>query len=345
MADLVANLRLGFGVTPEPVTFALEVDQRDSFRNGAVLVEELRTFSRIWTDQEFIDYYKDKNVLKVIENGYAHVRLYAPDDIEVRLVPTELPSALSTQKRFVWRTSIAGPTQRADLFLLGENGAKNTGLVVGQRIAQPAPAEPEYVGRYESLIVDTIAFSNQRLAHPRYNHVKRGFEVAYASDFITPDGRRLEPPVWVPELNGAFILPEPATGVIVIRYLAPYRLYRVHYGLPSGVEFPELQLAWLKGNIAAFPMPRVKVIAIAAGAGRVAETDIEKVVHPPGATMISSRKKDELDKGLNLTERSRTTETVRVTDEADPSKFIDIQSAKEVTLVNADGVAYVLRFK
>ena len=352
MSDLAAELRLRFGITKPPTTFALEIDERDANRNQPIKVEEFRVFGWNWSDDQFADFYQGREILKVLENGVQHVRLYAPDRLGADLITTEPPVALKGINNIKFSPHFPTANLVAEEFnrrlFSFEDVTKLPGVSVTEvRPPKPAPPSVEFVGTKNDMVLDVIEFQNQRVAFQKYNYAAGGFETAYASKFVTEDGRFIERPQWVPELNGAFVLKEPASGVIIIRYLVQYHLYRVNYGMASGVEFPQVQLAWLRGDIKTFPLPPVKVLAIAPSAGRVAQASFQKVVYPNGATLSSWSTKafEEAQENAStlLSERSRTTETIRIEDPDDPSNFLDVQRARSITLYDKDGRPFTYR--
>src|SRR5262249_25268980 len=106
-----------------------------------------------------------------------------------------------------------------------EDVTKNP-LVDVVQLAPPKPAPPtyEFAGIFDDVVLDTVDFSDSRIAYPKYNYLN-GAELAYRSQFVaTKDGRTIAPPVWIPELRG-FALTESGSGTIVIRYTVPYRLF------------------------------------------------------------------------------------------------------------------------
>lgn len=356
MPDLSAQLRLQFGVEPAPITFSLEVDERDALLNSPVQVDQALVFNWFWSQDEFDAFYRGKEVLKVLSNGYTHVRLYAPEDYEADLVATELPVAIKALDRFQLAKNVlqspngvalASEYNRAVLNF--EDMTKHP-LAVPVRIRPPQPAPPsvEFVGIKETAVLDSIEFNNQRTATMRYNYVKDGFEVAYASSFVTQDGRTIDKPIWVPDLNGMFILKEPAFGALVIRYPARYRLYKVNYGLPSGMEYPALQLAWLQGDVSTFPMPPVTVLAIAQSRGRVTNTSFGKQIFPSGATLASWTLRGFEDAQNNpatlFTESSSTIVQRQLVDANNPDNIVTVEDKKTITLVDEHGVSRTFRF-
>lgn len=353
MPDLVAELQLRFGVSARAPTFSLEVDDRDANRNQPVTVQDFRVFNWNWEDEQFAAFYAGKEVLRVLENGSHHVRLYAENRTGVDMVATELPVALKAVNNIRFSPHFPSANLVADEYnrrlLSFQDVTKLPGVSVTQvRPPKPAPPSVEYVGQKNDLILDVIQFQNQRVAYQKYGYARGGFETAYASKFVTADGRYIERPVWVPELGGAFVLKEPATGAIVIRYLVTYHLYKVNYGMAAGVEFPQLQLAWLRGDIKTFPLPPVKVLAIQPSAGYVAETEFERVVSPNGATLASWSTKGfeeaQQDVATLYSEDSREVVVRTITDPADPSKFIEVEDAKRITLFDAAGRPFTFRF-
>lgn len=355
MPDLISELQLRYGVTAPEATFALEVSDLDGYLDRAIQVNSFLNFNWYWSDEQLLDYYKDQNILEVTDNGYSHIRLYAPDNVEASLFATEIPVAIKGNPGFDFN-SLVPPVQPGSFggFYINAGSFGNAPQklppnIIGKIQPRQVPPAVEFVGKRQSLVYDTIRFSNSRTAALKYNYVKTGFEVAYASTFRTADGRIIDPPVWVPELNGLFVLKEPASGVMVVRYLAPYRLYKVNYGMPSGIEYPYVQLAWLKGDITQFPMPPVRIFAVALTGGQVSEVEVEKKVFPQGADLASwsftgfdDAQENPADR---LTEKSRITETVRIEDPEDPEVFVDVQRAKEVTLFDNYGRAHVFRLK
>lgn len=353
MPDLVSELQLRFGIEAAQPTFTLEIDDRDAIRNAPINVEDVLVFGWSWTEEEFAAFYEGREILKVLSNGIQHVRLYGPPGIEVNVVATEPPVALKAvdQIRFNpnFQTANIVAAEFNQKLLTFKDVTKLPGVTVTQ-ISPPTPAPPtvEYVGRKTDIVLDVIQFQNQRVAYQKYNYARGGFQTAYASTFVTNDGRTIDRPQWVPDLGGAFVLAEPATGAIVIRYLVEYDLYKVNYGMASGVEFPSVQLAWLRGDIKTFPMPPVKVLAIAPTAGRVAETEFEKVVYPNGATpsswSLQGYEQTQQDTASLLTESARTVQTVRVYDPVDPTRYIDFEDTRAVTVVDKNGNPLTYRY-
>lgn len=353
MPDLVSELQLRFGIEAAQPTFTLEIDDRDAIRNSPINVEDVLVFGWSWTEEEFAAFFEGREILKVLSNGIQYVRLYAPTGIEVNVVATEPPVALKAvdQIRFNpnFQTANIVAAEYNRRLLTFQDVTKLPGVTVTQ-ISPPTPAPPtvEYAGRKTDMVLDVIQFQNQRVAYQKYNYARGGFQTAYASTFVTNDGRTIDRPQWVPDLGGAFVLAEPATGAIVIRYLVDYDLYKINYGMASGVEFPGVQLAWLQGDIKTFPMPPVKVLAIAPTAGRVAETEFEKVVYPNGARLASwslqGYEEAQQDAASLLTENSRQVVSRRITDPADPSKYIDVEDAKSITLYDRNGRPSTYRF-
>ncbi len=353
MPDLAADLLLHYGVEPAPATFALELDDRDALLNSPIEVQEARVFNWDWTREEYKDFYTQKEILKVLSNGVQHLRLYSPPGISVDLIATEPPVAIKALNKFNFNPNFATANAVASEFnrrlFSFQDVTKIPGVTVTQaRPPKPVPPTTEFVGRKIDVVLDVIRFQNQRVAFQKYSYATGGFETAYASTFVTNDGRTIARPKWVPELGGAFVLNEPATGAIVIRYLVEYDLYKVNYGMASGIEFPEVQLAWLRGDIKTFPLPPVTVLAIAPTAGLVAEADFEKEVFPPGAYLASWETKGyqtaQQSTATLLSENSRTVVTRRITDPADESKFIDVEDAKTITLFDSESRPYTYRF-
>lgn len=353
MADLVSELRLQFGIEPAPATFALELDDRDALLNSPIEVQEARVFNWDWTRDEYKAFYTQKEILKVLSNGVQHLRLYSPGGMQIELIATEPPVALKALNRLHFNPNFQTANAVASEFnrrlLSFGDVTKLPGVTVTEaRPPKPVPPTAEFVGRKADVVLDVIKFQNQRVAFQKYTYARGGFETAYASTFVTNDGRTIARPVWVPELGGAFILKEPATGSVVIRYLVEYDLWKINYGMASGIEFPEVQLAWLRGDIKTFPLPPVTVLAIAPAAGLVAQAEFEKDVYPPGAYLSSWQTKGygvaQQGAVTLLSEQSRTTETLRVTDPDDEENFIDVQRARSMTLFDADGRPFTYRF-
>jgi hypothetical protein len=349
MDDLVSQLQLQFGVEAPQSTFALEVDDLDALLNSPIRVEPFRVFNWYWSDEALIAQYENQEILKVLANGYSHVRLYAPTDIEVDIFCTEPPVRVKSAAPILYPSlpAYSGGLGYLDGGIASRAYAYYTTSYLGAAPPDIVTPSFEYVGKREALVWDIIEFNNARTAAMKYNYVKKGFETAYASAFVTKDGRSIAPPEWVPDLNGLFILKEPATGSMVLRYFASYRLYKVNYGMAAGIEYPYLQLAWLKGDIKKFPMPLVKVFAIARAVGRAASADFKKEVFPKGADLATWSMATEENKSaeLTLTEGSRTVATTRIESDSDPSQYIDVEALKSVQMFDSSGRPYTLRFK
>lgn len=363
MSDQVTQLQLRYGIAARPHTYRLESDARDTDRNRPVNVFPFPVFSWDWTDEEFDLQYRDQEILKVRENGIQHVRLYAPLDLPVQITATELPTSVPKldplkYAQFVPSANVqpgeVDPFFR-DLVILRPQFLTDA-RVIGRIQFSPAPPTAERVGTYETVVLDTLEFGNSRVAYLQYSYAT-AFAVAYASDFVTSDGRSIDPPVFVPGLGGALVTTEPCYGAVVLRYKIPYRLYRINYGLPPTSQMRGAQLAWLRGDINAFPLPPVKVIAISAGAGRVATLDFTKTIYPAGATLASwsSMGFEGVMTGAPtaLSESERKSITMKVFNPEDVTNsvpeeerdYLLIKRAKSVKLFDKNGRPYEYHFK
>lgn len=354
MSDLTAQLQLRYGVEPKSPSFILEVDDRDAHLDSPISVARVLVPSWEWTKQQYKDLLnaRGQRALDVLENGKQHVRLYADTSIEATIAATVLPVSIRAKPGIKTILDIDIPGNAFDGFYtdVGDFGglayANRPTEYVGATLPQPAPPSVEYVGTYEDQVLDEIAFENQRVAYLRHTHIRKGFHIHYVSRFVTNDGRFIRKPVWIPEL-AAFVLKEPATGALVINYDAPYRLYRVNYGLHSGRTLSATQYAWLQGDIAKSKLPSVRVLAIAPKAGRVASTSFEHKVFPSGADLaqMAGRDPEDAEQSTAFSEGSRTTDTVRVFDPNNESNFIDVQRIRTVTLYDENGKPFTYRYQ
>lgn len=347
MTDVTATLRLQFGSEPPPETFSLETDARDSIFNRPVLIEPFFVHSYDWTDEEYEEFYRDSpaEIMKVVANGRYHLRLYSPPGWDVELRATETPTAITSAGSGLVRHldvnyDAVQPDEIGVTILKQEDIKKQRVSLIGKPpSAQPQPPTVEFVSSREGVVLDTLTFNNQRVAHLRYNYVTKGFQVAYQSEFLDAAGNRAPRPEYREDLRCAFVSAVPVTGTLILRYPVTYRLYRVNYSAPNGSEFPEVQKAYLRGDINKFPLPPVEVRAFARGRNRVAEVAFTRDFFPSGAGLYSWQpvKKDDVGRSNRLAESgsTRVTRTLTVGDTE-----VDVEDKTSVVLYDARGNAH-----
>ena len=161
------------------------------------------------------------------------------------------------------------------------------------------------VSNTEDIITETLSFSftdKQELA--KYH--TGGIEVLYVSRFVNSSGKEIYPPQFKPE-TGEFIAAEPCAGALVVKYQAPYRLYRVEYSLPLDSALVErVHLGMLFGDPAVSTdgatiaqngvqqIPPVKIAVLAKDSAQL--VDLPRAVWPPyfGADLYGGSYADDL---------------------------------------------------
>lgn len=146
------------------------------------------------------------------------------------------------------------------------------------------------VATTEEIITETLTFSFssvQSLA--KYN--TGAIELLYVSRFVNSVGKEIYPPQYR-SATGEFVASAPCAGAIVVKYHAPYRLYKVEYSLPLDSALVErVHLGMLFGDPAVSTdgatiaqngvqqIPPVKIAVLSKDSAQIA--DLPRAVWPP----------------------------------------------------------------
>ena len=91
------------------------------------------------------------------------------------------------------------------------------------------------VSTTEQIITETLTFSFSNIQELAKYHTGP-IELLYISRFVDSTGKEIYPPQFRAD-SGEFVSSVPCAGALVVKYTAPYRLYKVDYSLPldSGI--------------------------------------------------------------------------------------------------------------
>lgn len=162
-----------------------------------------------------------------------------------------------------------------------------------------------YVSSTEEIITETLTFSFTSLQELSKYHTGP-IEVLYVSRFVDQSGVEVLPPQFN-ATTGEFVASGPVAGAIVVKYHAPYRLYRVDYSLPLDSAIVErVHVGMLFGDPAVSTdgatiaqqgvqrIPPVQVVVLAKDSAQI--VDLQREVWPPyfGADLYGGTYADNL---------------------------------------------------
>jgi len=160
--------------------------------------------------------------------------------------------------------------------------------------------------------------------------------MAYATDFINKSGMRIPTPLFNPQY-GLMEATEDCYGALVLNYNASYWSFEATYSIPHGQVWPQLQIAWLRGDINQFPIPPIFVYArnsppyltdpasglsYPAYAIQIATANLKREFFPAGASFSPP-----VDEEIPNT-RKETTQ--RIYSPTDNTQYIDVATATEM---------------
>lgn len=161
------------------------------------------------------------------------------------------------------------------------------------------------ISNTEEIITESLTFSFSSLQELAKYHTG-GIEILYVSRFVNATGKEIYPPQFNAD-TGEFVASEPCAGALVVKYHAPYRLYKVEYSLPLDSALVErVHLGMLFGDPSVSTdgatiaqngiqaIPPVQIAVLTKDSAQIA--DIPRAAWPPyfGADLYGGSYADDL---------------------------------------------------
>ena len=239
----------------------------------------------------------------------------------------------------------------------------------------------EFVSETAEQITETLLFSNVAVQSTSKLHTG-SIITLYASRFVNAAGDEILPPL-IDQVTGELKATETCYGAMVVKYAAPYRLYRVTYSLPTDSALTaKIHHGMLYGvpGISMNPgqeaqdaigqLPGVQVLVLAKDAAVVVEVprhvwpatfwttlwNSTFVAEDNGAAsdygfqknsedflQLDTTVRAQNDAAPKLNEQSRVVDTVRVENPLDVDQFVDVERVREMVMKDENGRSWTLK--
>lgn len=324
---LKASVRADFAPRVDLDKVIVEVSPDDAFRNSPVQLYSHSVYALAMLTppgataadiQQIQDAARRKYPLVLKQLGVAHFRVYGRYDIPVQTEILEKTIAAAARneslfqlkqlfnERYLAQGGIGGGISFQKSFYdqsmpFGGSSWPLPAGVLPQRLFYPYAIydalskvnyipSVTYVSSTEEIITETLTFSFTSLQELAKYHTG-AVELLYVSRFVNSAGVEVYPPQFN-ALTGEFVASEPCAGAIVVKYSAPYRLYRVEYSLPLDAAIIErIHVGMLFGDPAVSTdgatiaqqgvqrIPPVQIVVMAKDSAQI--VDITREVWPP----------------------------------------------------------------
>ena len=315
-----ASVVVDFGTDPQDrrYAFSAAVDTRDAAEQLPV------AYHPVWFT--YADYGKEPGIyykeMALVRYGYATFRLYCPASFSpVTVVTLDPITETPVGRNFTFGNSI---------YWVYDSGYSGNQIV--------------YLGRFTDTITEEVTFNNSGSEEIKYWYDNPTITILSKSIFVNKLGQTIADPVY--RGNGVYTLSEPGYGSLFITYQASFFKYRVFYHMPDNKYYYEVleaenKLQWLTNRK---ELPFRDLTVVCSYQSYQTTVSLNRELMDWNFNNSAGIDGESLGEFTGGAEKTQGDCTVRYTDPADATAYIDVKYYKKYFFKDSNGRTLTLLF-